>query len=174
MPHEECVSGGGDIRTYSVGTDRPIPVRDVTRSGRLFCREVDANFDGRVDLTRFFDEQGRTRLVEDDYDFDGRVDVVATYQNGQVVSDILDTNFDGRTDTWRFYSEGRVVRQERDANNDRLVDMWEEFDAQGNVTRTLTDANGDGRPDEPATETPAPASSPNAPSDAGAPQGDAA
>jgi hypothetical protein len=147
MPHEQCVAGGGETVQHSVGNDRPTPVVEVRRGGRLYCRETDANFDGRVDITRFFDDQGRVTRVEDDYDFDGKLDVVATYREGTIVSDVLDTNFDGRTDTWRVYEGGRLTRAQRDANSDGIVDMWEEFDARGVATRTLTDTNGDGLPD---------------------------
>ncbi len=150
MPHESCVGSGGEETQLSVGADRSVPVVEVRRGGRLFCRETDANFDGRVDITRFFDDQGRVRRVEDDYDFDGKIDVVATYRDGTIVSDVLDTNFDGRTDTWREYQNARLARAQRDSNSDGIVDMWEDFDERGNVARTRTDANGDGQPDEDA------------------------
>lgn len=171
MPHEACVGSGGDETRLSVGADRSVPVVEVRRGGRLFCRETDANFDGRVDITRFFDDQGRVRRVEDDYDFDGKLDVVANYRDGVIVSDILDTNFDGRTDTWREYQTGRLVRSQRDSNSDGVVDMWEDFDERGNVSRTRTDADGDGRPDEDAdagarpaaSATPAPSTDASAP-----------
>ena len=148
MPHEACVAGGGDVREFMVGEGRPTPVKEVRRSGRLFCRETDANFDGLVDITRFFDEQGRVRRVEDDYDFDGRLDLVAMYREGVISEDLLDMNFDGRADTWRNYVSGRVVRSRRDQNSDGMVDLWEDFDERGNVTRSAHDLNSDGRPDE--------------------------
>jgi hypothetical protein len=147
MPHEPCVGSGGEETRMAVGTDRPVPVVEVRRAGRLFCRETDANFDGRVDITRFFDEQGRVRRVEDDYDFDGKVDVVALYREGEVTEDVLDTNFDGRTDTWRNYRGGRVATSMRDSNSDGVVDLWEDFDERGTLVRTRSDADGDGQPD---------------------------
>lgn len=148
MPHEECVAGGGEVREFMVGEGRPTPVKEVRRSGRLFCRETDANFDGRVDITRFFDDQGRVRRVEDDYDFDGRLDLVALYRDGVIAEDMLDMNFDGRADTWRTYAGGHVARSRRDRNSDGMVDMWEDFDERGNVTHSAVDLNSDGRPDE--------------------------
>lgn len=171
MPHESCVGSGGEETRLSVGTDRPVPVVEVRRNGVLFCRETDANFDGRVDIVRFFDEQGRVRRVEDDYDFDGRIDVVALYREGQIVEDVLDTNFDGRTDTWREYVDGRLARSMRDSNADGIVDLWEDFDERGNLVRTRVDANGDGRPDEDGDggARPAPASSSGPASGASAP-----
>ncbi len=148
MPHEECVAGGGEVREYMVGEGRPTPVKEVWRGGRLFCRETDANFDGHVDITRFFDDQGRVRRVEDDYDFDGRLDLVAVYRDGVITEDMLDMNFDGRADTWRTYVNGHVTRSRRDRNSDGMVDMWEDFDERGNVTHSALDLNSDGRPDE--------------------------
>lgn len=149
MPHEDCVRRGGDIQEVDVNGDGSPDVRTVRRDGRLFCRESDANFDGRVDITRFFDEQGQTLRVEDDYDFDGRIDMVQTYRDGQVASDVLDTNFDGRTDTWRDYRGGRVSELRRDANSDGRIDFWETYNEQGVLVRTAVDQDGDGEPDPP-------------------------
>lgn len=163
MPHEACVDRGGDIRDVDVNGDGRPDVRTVQRDGRLFCRETDANFDGRVDITRFFDEQGRPLRVEDDYDFDGRLDLVSSYREGELVSDVLDTNFDGRTDTWRDYRGGRVHELRRDANADGRVDFWETYNEQGTLIRTAVDADGDGEPDPPsAAASAAPSAAPSA------------
>jgi hypothetical protein len=102
-----------------VNGDGQPDIRTEMEGGRPRCREVDANFDGRVDIYRWFDPaSGQVTRVEDDYDFDGRIDVVATYEGGVVVRDILDTNFDGLTDTWRDYRGGRVSELRRDADGD--------------------------------------------------------
>jgi hypothetical protein len=148
MPHQPCVEAGGEIENVDVNNDGRPDVRTVRRGGRLFCRETDANFDGRVDIVRFFDEQGRPLRVEDDYDFDGRIDVVATYENGDIVSDVLDTNFDGLIDTWRDYRGGNVAELRRDTNSDGRPDIWERFDESGRRIWRAVDADGDGRPDE--------------------------
>lgn len=147
MPHRNCVEGAGDVQQVDVNGDGRADVRTVVRGGRVYCRETDANFDGRVDIIRFFDEQERPVWVEDDYDFDGRMDVVATYRNGEIESDVLDTNFDGRIDTWREYRNGRVIALRRDANSDGRVDTWEQFDDSGRLVYSAVDADGDGRPD---------------------------
>lgn len=150
MPHQECVGrGGGDVVTMDANRDGQPDIRTVMEGGRPRCREVDANFDGRVDIYRWFDPaSGQTLRVEDDYDFDGRIDVVATYENGVIVRDILDTNFDGRTDTWREYRAGQLVELRRDANGDGRVDTWERYDAQGRITYSARDNNHDGEPDQ--------------------------
>ena len=147
MPHDTCVEGGGDVQQLDVNGDGRADIRTVNRGGHVYCRETDANFDGRVDIIRWFDDQGRVTRVEDDYDFDGRLDVVATYENGQPLTDVLDTNFDGRTDTWRDYRNNHVVALRRDSNGDGRVDMWEEFDEGGRLVHSSVDQNGDGEPD---------------------------
>lgn len=148
MPHETCVAGTG-AETMDVNNDGQPDIRTMMEGGRPRCREVDANFDGRVDIMRWYNAAGAVTRVEDDYDFDGRMDVVAFYENGVVVRDILDTNFDGITDTWRDYRNGRVVELRRDADGDARVDTWERFDEAGRLTYAAVDANHDGLPDAP-------------------------
>lgn len=147
MPHQECAAGGGSVQALDVNGDGQPDVRTVMSGAAPQCRETDANFDGRVDILRWFDGSGRVTRVEDDYDFDGRIDVVATYENGQPVRDILDTNFDGRTDTWRDYRDGRVAELRRDSDGDGRVDTWERFDGEGRLTWSAHDGNRDGEPD---------------------------
>jgi len=148
MPHEECVGSGGDVVAQDANHDGQPDIRTVMEGGRPKCREVDANFDGRIDIYRWFDvASGQTTRVEDDYDFDGRIDVVATFEGGVVARDILDTNFDGRTDTWRDYRAGQVAELRRDADADGRVDTWERFDSEGRLTYAAHDNNHDGEPD---------------------------
>lgn len=164
MPHETCVQGGNG-EGLDVNGDGQVDVRTVMAGGRPQCRETDANFDGRIDIYRWFDASGNVTRVEDDYDFDGRIDVVATYQGGVVSTDVLDTNFDGRTDTWRDYQGGRVSELRRDADGDGRVDTWERFDSEGRLTYAAVDANHDGQPDRDAADAGVAAAA----SDAGAP-----
>ncbi|MEZ4406693.1 MAG: hypothetical protein R3A52_09475 [Polyangiales bacterium] len=168
MPHEECVTGSAETRDVN-GDGRP-DVRTQMVDGRPRCRETDANFDGRVDIYRWFDASGQVTRVEDDYDFDGRVDVVATFEGGVVVRDILDTNFDGRTDTWREYRNGHVAELRRDSDGDGRVDTWERFDDQGRLTWSAVDSNHDGTPDADSADAGAPAT-PTATPPATPPQG---
>lgn len=159
MPHEDCTASGGDIQPLDVNGDGQPDVRTVMEGGHPKCRETDANFDGRVDIYRWFDPAtGFVTRVEDDYDFDGRIDVVGTWANNQPSRDILDTNFDGRTDTWRDYQNGRISELRRDSDGDGRVDTWERFDSTGAAIYSAVDANHDGEPDSP----PAPAAAPAA------------
>lgn len=147
MPHQACIEGSSGVEALDVNGDGRPDLRTLMRDGRPYCRETDANFDGRVDIVRFFDPQGRTLRVEDDYDFDGRIDAVAFYVDGQLDHDVLDTNFDGRSDTWRDYRNGRIRELRRDTNADGRVDFWEHYNAEGRVERTEVDRDGDGQPD---------------------------
>lgn len=147
MPHEDCVTGT-DVSTLDVNGDGQVDIRTAMSGGRPRCRETDANFDGRVDIYRWFEPgSGQVTRVEEDYDFDGRIDVVATFEAGVLARDVMDTNFDGLTDTWRAYRGGRVVELRRDADGDGRVDTWERFDETGRVTYSATDTNRDGNPD---------------------------
>jgi hypothetical protein len=78
---------------------------------RVVRKEIDVNFDGRIDLIRSLDDRGE--LVEEriDGDFDGRIDVVILFQKGIIAEKRYDTNFDGATDMWRYFEKGAVVRE---------------------------------------------------------------
>jgi hypothetical protein len=87
-------------------------------------RTEDQNHDGRPDLWRFYDRQGRLTRVE------------------------IDTNFDGRTDHRDYYRDGSLTRSESDRNFDNRIDLIEEFDRTGRQhVRSVVDANFDGAAD---------------------------
>lgn len=107
-------------------------------------KESDLNWDGRIDLRAWFDDNGVITKEEMDGDFDGRVDWVDHYQGDRRVMSEIDTDFDGIFDLFKYY-EGKVVRRvERDSDHDGKVDFWEYFDDQGNVVKTGKDLDGDG------------------------------
>jgi hypothetical protein len=87
-------------------------------------RTEDQNHDGRPDIWRFYDRQGRLHRVE------------------------VDTNFDGRADRRDFYRDGILTRTETDRNFDNQIDLIEEFDLRGREhVRSVVDANFDGTAD---------------------------
>jgi hypothetical protein len=87
-------------------------------------RTEDQNHDGRPDIWRFYDRQGRLTRVE------------------------IDTNFDGRPDHRDFYREGTLTRSELDRNFDNRVDLIEEFDRSGRQhVRSVVDTDFDGAAD---------------------------
>ncbi len=142
----------------------------------LVCREVDLNHDGRKDVFRFYNDEGRTLREEEDHNFDGRIDVITYFDAGQVVRREMDTNGDGMVDMRVFYRETassenartlgagggstgsstrardvRPFRAERELQNDNnpefRADYWEFYDAQGRVVRIGWDYDRDGRAD---------------------------
>jgi hypothetical protein len=87
-------------------------------------RTEDHNRDGRPDVWRIYDRQGRLAKVA------------------------LDTNFDGRSDVQEYYERGALVRRESDRNFNDRVDLVQEFDATTReALRSVVDVDFDGNAD---------------------------
>jgi hypothetical protein len=87
-------------------------------------RTEDRNGDGRPDVWRTYDRQGRLSEVA------------------------IDTNFDGRSDIHEFYERGTLVSRESDRNFDDRVDLVEQFDyATHDEVRAVEDVDYDGTAD---------------------------
>jgi hypothetical protein len=113
----------------------------------IFRKEVDVNFDGKVDLIRNFNRRGELVTERLDHDFDGRVDVVNHFEKDVVVKKEYDTNFDGNIDVWRYYNKGAISRKEADLSHNGQVDYWEYYE-DGKIDRVGIDRTGDGEVDE--------------------------
>ncbi|NVJ25402.1 MULTISPECIES: hypothetical protein [Myxococcus] len=139
------VNGDGkpDVWTYTVA--------DAGANGeerfRKVRQELDLNWDGRVDLTRSFDDVGALMREVMDLDYDGKVDATYFYEKGANTRRERDFDGDGRTDSVTFYERGVLVRKERDTNADGRVDYWEYWEA-GHVDRIGEDLDGDGTVDK--------------------------
>src|SRR5215831_18824492 len=84
-------------------------------------RAEDRNRDGRPDVWRSFDRQGRIARIS------------------------VDTNFDGRSDIEEFYEAGTLVRRQTDSDFDDRIDLVQHFDPSTRLLeRSLTDVNADG------------------------------
>lgn len=139
-----------DVWVYSVEE------RDAdgqTRS-RMVRKELDINWDGRVDITTYFDAHGEREREAMDLDFDGKVDSVFFYEKGINVRRERDLNGDGRPDVWAYYEKGKLVRKERDSNGDGRVDYWEYWE-NGQIDRIGEDQDGDGTVDKWSRNAPA-------------------
>ncbi len=112
----------------------------------LLKKEWDFNFDGKVDIRRFYNFNGEVIKDELDLDFDGKFDVTTFYQNGQKVRQEYDFNFDGKPDFWKFYEKNVLVRTERDRDFNGRVDRWEYY-IDGKLDRVGLDEDGDGNVD---------------------------
>ncbi|MCP3141957.1 hypothetical protein [Pyxidicoccus xibeiensis] len=133
---EQDVNGDGnpDVWTYTVG-DRKVR------------QELDLNWDGRVDLTRYFDATGAQVRETLDLDYDGKVDATYFFEKGVNTRRERDVNGDGRADSFIYYERGALVRKERDTNADGKVDYWEYWEG-GQVDRIGEDLDGDGTVDK--------------------------
>lgn len=108
----------------------------------LVCRELDLNQDGRKDIFRFYNEEGRPLRELTDDDFDGQIDSVAFFENGRIVRQEFDRNGDGREDETRYFLRGKLQRVERDDNHDGEIDVWEHWH-KGRLLRIGYDVNAD-------------------------------
>ena len=122
--------GRANVRTAFIGEQRA-------------CEELDLNMDGRVDVTRLYNEQGQLWLEQHDFDFDGRLDQQAVYEGGKLVRKELDTNFDKVVDTWVWCEGPLIARLERDRHHTGRVDTWETYE-RGRLASVVYDDNNDG------------------------------
>lgn len=131
---------------YKTGADgKPVLAR----------QDIDLTWDGRVDIWRYFAENGLVEKEEWDTDYDGKVDEIRYFEEGVILRSERDRNNDGRFDIFRHYKAGKLERKESDTNDDGKVDRWEYY--TGNVLdRVGVDKDRDGSVDtwakQPGTE----------------------
>jgi hypothetical protein len=143
---QQCDPGGRRVGAVDVNNDGEPDIRHVFEGERESCVQFDMNFDGLVDITRFFGEGGAIVQEEHDFDFDGRIDQIAYFDGGELARKELDTNFDNRIDTW-IWCEGRLLdRQERERYHNGHVDTWEYFE-RGILREARYDDNNDRQPE---------------------------
>ena len=131
-----------DVFVYTV----PAKTEDGHEFDRLVRKEMDINWDGKVDITRLYDEEERIHVERLDLDFDGRVDQTNFYEKGNLVRKERDVGYSGKSNTWLYVEKGKITRKERDTNNDGKVDYWEYWE-NDQVDRVGEDTNGDGTVD---------------------------
>ena len=131
-----------DVWSYAVAAKGP----DGKDVDRLVRKELDINWDGRVDITKFYDEQENVSRELTDLDFDGKVDTAVFFDKGVVVRKERDLDSNSRPDVWIYYEKARLVRKERDSNGDGKVDYWEYWE-KDQVDRIGEDLDGDGNVD---------------------------
>lgn len=132
-----------DVWTYTVlvkGDDG----KEIERVAR---KELDINWDGKVDISRTYDEREQVSREALDLDFDGKVDQVNYYEKGVIVRKELDLSATGRPSEFKYYEKGKLVRKERDTNGDGKIDYWEYWEGD-QVDRIGMDLDGDGNVDK--------------------------
>ncbi len=118
--------------------------KDVDRITR---KELDLNGDGRIDVSRQYDEREQVQREAIDLDFDGKVDQVNHYEKGIIVSKERDLTSSGKPSLFAYYERGKLVRKERDTNQDGKIDYWEYWEGD-QVDRIGEDLDGDGAVDK--------------------------
>ena len=158
-PRCDATTQGREVSEYDTSGDNRPDVRKVfmrigvAATSRLvmICREADVNRDGKKDVARIYDDEGRSLREDSDRNFDGKKDQITTFQSGEIVVQEFDDNFDGKIESKVFYDNGKPVRTERDlagrsSPNQWRPDRWEYFEG-GKMVRMGTDLDGDTRVD---------------------------
>lgn len=138
--------GRPDVRKVYMGFGAGVDLRLV-----MICRETDINSDGKKDVIRYYDDDGRSLREEADRNLDGKMDITKVFQDGQVVRKDLDENHDEKIDTKIFMQNGKPLRSERDLAGRSKGDAWHpdrwEYYEEGRIVRMGTDLDGDARVD---------------------------
>lgn len=117
----------------------------------VICREADLNSDGRKDVIRYYDNEGRSLREEADRNFDGKMDRATQFQNGEIVREDSDENNDGKLDVKVYFEKGLPLRVERDIAGRSTPEQWQpdrwEYYENGRIVRMGTDVDGDSRVD---------------------------
>jgi hypothetical protein len=108
----------------------------------LVCRSLDLNHDGRKDIYRFYNDEGRPLRELTDSNFDGTIDSTAFFEDGRLAREEIDRNQDGTQDETRHFIRGKLLRVERDDNYDSKTDVWEHWE-DGRLLRIGYDVNAD-------------------------------
>ena len=132
-----------DVWSYTVDSKdaegRPIE--------KLVRKELDINWDGKVDISRYYNDREQVEREAQDLDFDGKVDVVIYYDKGAIIRKERDLDSNGKPDLFVYYEKGKIVRKERDTNSDGKIDYWEYWEGD-QVDRIGEDLDGDGNVDK--------------------------
>ena len=126
----------------------------------LIRKELDLNFDGRVDRIMYYDAKETLALEEIDTDFDGRIDRVSFYDNGLIIKTeiysaqcrqiVIDapSNEQVFPISTRHYRKGIFTREETDTKCRGKLETVTIFNDKGEVSQVGYDHTGDGIIDE--------------------------
>lgn len=117
------------------------------RELQLLRQTLDVDDDGAPEEVRYLDiASGKIVRAELDRDFDGALDAWITFDDGEPVVRVLDTNGNSRSDTWERYSMGRLEAKTLDRDHDGVKDTFYRY-RSGELSALLRDANNDGTVD---------------------------
>jgi hypothetical protein len=138
--------GKADVWKY-FSTESAKNVAATERKRLLAKKDLDANFDGKIDIQQTYADDGALVREMMDLDFDGRLDVTDYYRGPEMIRREYKMNFVDKVDMWKHYEGGKLVRKERDTNGDGKKDLFEYFD-KGKLKRVGYDRDGDEKPDD--------------------------
>ncbi|MBM4389346.1 MAG: hypothetical protein FJ088_16545, partial [Deltaproteobacteria bacterium] len=75
----------------------------------LSRKEIDVNFDGKIDIVRFYDSMGNLSREEMDFDFDQRLDTISHYKDGKVYLSEHSSTFDGKMDIKKHFENDALI-----------------------------------------------------------------
>jgi hypothetical protein len=144
--YDSTGDGTPDVRKVLLSIGEGVDARKV-----MICREADVDGDGRKDVIRYYDDNGRSLREEADRNFDGKMDLAVIFQNGKIVRKEVDENNDGKIDTRIFFEKDLPLRAERDLSGKSTPSEWKpdrwEYYENGVMVRMGTDLDGDARVD---------------------------
>jgi len=113
---------------------------------QISVKMMDLNRDNKIDVWRYFSDDGAVSKEELDLDFDGKIDATDYYTNGVVRRREIDFQFDEKTDIWKYYDEkGFIILLEEDQSGNGKADYWEHYN--NNVLQRIEkDTDDDQKP----------------------------
>ena len=134
---------------------KPTP-SDVTKVEYVLTRkELDLNFDGRIDRIMYYNTKENLIREEIDTNFDGNIDRVHYYDDGIIVkTEFYQLACNSRAidapeepfnpNLVRHDRKGILTREEHDAHCDGIKEAITIFNAEGSISQIGEDNNGDG------------------------------
>lgn len=148
--------GGWELRRFDINRDNQADIYkfykvEYSKAGEILGetlarKDVDINHDGRIDVTRFYDDQQVVLEEQTDLDFDGNVDTRNFYSKGRLSKKEIDINYDGKPDLVKRYENGKLKVIESDQKGDGKLDTWEYFENDV-LDRIGRDTDADGKVD---------------------------
>ncbi len=122
----------------------------------IIRKEVDLNFDGRVDRIMYYNQKENLTHEEIDTNFDGVIDRIHYYDNGMIIRTEFyqkeknrvmidgENNPEVNPDFVRYFRQGVLTREETDEGCDGYRELITLFNAEGNIAQVGYDDNDDG------------------------------
>jgi len=118
----------------------------IYKNNLISQSKLDRNFDSKVDLIYFYDENGLISTAKVDDDFDGFFETESKYQNGNASYEESDLDQDGNIDQKAYYKYGVLYKIQIIGNSPTAPNKWQEFKLRKLVSSKY-DSNGDGKYD---------------------------